>query len=83
MDLSCPLLSFPAMLSRFFVQYCLLAAMVSIAHGMIMVESVDGSFVPWHLLPRAPDGTVPVRLTNNNDMAYLVSVPHFFQDQSD
>ena len=36
-----------------------------------MVESVDGSFVPWKRAPR--DSGIAVRLKNNNDMAYLVS----------
>jgi len=81
--LLCPLLFFPAMFSRFCVQFGLLAVTVSIAHAMIMVESVDGSFVPWHLLPRAPGGSVPVRLTNNNDVAYLVGLLHFLREQSD
>jgi hypothetical protein len=53
--------------------FSLLAALITIAHA-IMVESVDGSFVPWNLFPRAPtDSGIAVRLKNNNDMAYLVS----------
>jgi len=37
-----------------------------------MVRTVDGSFAP---LPRAPgDGSVPILLQNNNDLAYLATV---------
>jgi hypothetical protein len=64
----------PAMYSRFCLQYTLLAVLVSITHGMIMVETVDGSFVPWGgLQRRAPGDVIPVRLANNEDLAYLVS----------
>ena len=55
--------------------FTLLAASITIAHAT-MVESVDGSFVPWNLFARAPpdgDGSVAVRLKNNNNIAYLVS----------
>jgi hypothetical protein len=57
-------------------------ALASIAHGMIMVKSVDGSFVPWTgLLARAPGDPVPVPLKNNGDLAYLVSLIHFLRVQ--
>ena len=38
-----------------------------------MVESVDGSFVPWSFVARAPGDAIAVRLTNNHDLSYLVS----------
>jgi hypothetical protein len=43
----------------------------------VMVESIDGSFVPWSFVARASgnDG-LAVRLINNNDLSYLVS-SHF------
>jgi hypothetical protein len=39
-----------------------------------MVESVDGSFVPWSLVTRDPGGPLPVRMKNNFDQAYLATV---------
>lgn len=59
----------------------LLAALLTIAHAF-MVETIEGSFVPWNLLRRAP-GSIPVRLINNNDQAYLVSPLPYVGDVSD
>jgi len=43
----------------------------------IMVESMDGSFVPLSFVARAPgDGPLAVRMKNNHDLAYLVSSHH-------
>jgi hypothetical protein len=56
--------------------YILLTALFTVAHGSIMVKSVDGSFVPWSFSPRNSNGSsgaLTVRLTNYNDSAYLVS----------
>ena len=39
----------------------------------LLVESIDGSFVPWSFVARAPGDAIAVRLTNNHDLAYLVS----------
>jgi hypothetical protein len=72
------LTSFSAMFSGF-LQQTLLAALVTSAHANIMVESVDGSFIPWHFQPRASTNNgsgLAVRLTNYNDTAYLVSLKH-------
>jgi len=39
-----------------------------------MVESADGSFVPWSFVARAPgDGGIAMRMKNNHDLSYLVS----------
>jgi hypothetical protein len=67
------------MFSRICSYHGLLAALVTVAHANIMVESVDGSFVPWRFTPRAPTdlGGLAVRLTNLNDTAYLVSLNRF------
>ena len=66
------------MYSRFYFQNVFLVALVTATHANIMVESVDGSFVPWRLLSRATSGGLAVRLTNNNDTAYLVSLDDLF-----
>ena len=39
-----------------------------------MVESVDGSFVPWSFEARAPGDPIAVRMINNYDLSYLVSL---------
>jgi len=43
----------------------------------IMVRSVDGSFVPWSFAARAPGDGLAVQMTNNHDLAYLVSSHRF------
>ena len=56
-------------------QYALLFALaINLQHVKgLMVESVDGSFVPWSFEARAPGDAIAVRMTNINDLAYLVS----------
>ena len=39
----------------------------------LMVKSVDGSFVPWSFVARAPGDAIAVRMSNNDDVSYLVS----------
>ena len=39
----------------------------------IMVQSMDGSFVPMSFVARAPGDGPAVLMTNNRDLAYLVS----------
>ena len=39
----------------------------------IMVQSMDGSFVPMSFVARAPGDALAVRMVNNHDLAYLVS----------
>ena len=40
----------------------------------IMVKSIDGSFVPFSFVARAPgEGIAAVQMINNHDLAYLVS----------
>jgi len=57
-----------------FSLYALLAVLVTISHANNMVESVDGSFVPWaHFLRRAPADGIVLRLKNLNNKAYVVS----------
>jgi hypothetical protein len=52
----------------------LFALAISFQHVKgFMVESVDGSFVPWSFVTRAPGGPLAVRMKNNLDQAYLVS----------
>jgi hypothetical protein len=41
---------------------------------MPLVGSADGSFVPWSLMTRAPKGPLAVRMINNLNQAYLVSL---------
>ena len=38
-----------------------------------MVQSMNGSFVPMSFVARAPGDGPAVRMTNNHDLAYLVS----------
>jgi hypothetical protein len=38
----------------------------------LMVELVDGSFVPWSFAARAPGDGLAVKMNNNQDLAYLV-----------
>ena len=38
----------------------------------IMVESIDGRFVPLSFVARAPGDALAVRMINNHDLAYLV-----------
>ena len=38
-----------------------------------MVQSMDGSFVTMSFVARAPGDGPAVRMTNNHDLAYLVS----------
>jgi hypothetical protein len=39
----------------------------------IMVQSMDGSFIPMSFEARAPGDGPAVLMTNNHDLAYLVS----------
>ena len=50
-----------------------LLALVTLAHANIMVETIDGTFVPWSFVRRAGTAPVGIRLTNVNDAAYVVS----------
>ncbi|EDR02807.1 uncharacterized protein LACBIDRAFT_332113 [Laccaria bicolor S238N-H82] len=50
-----------------------LLALVTLAHANIMVESIDGTFIPWSFVRRAGSGPVGIRLTNVNDVAYVVN----------
>ena len=50
-----------------------LLALVTLAHANIMVETIDGTFVPWSFVRRAGTGPIGIRLTNVNDAAYVVS----------
>ena len=50
-----------------------LLALVTLAHANIMVETIDGTFVPWSFVRRAGTG-LGIRLTNVNDAAYVVSL---------
>jgi hypothetical protein len=43
----------------------------------IMVESIDGSFVPWSFVARDPEEGFAVQMTNHRDLAYLVSSHRF------
>jgi hypothetical protein len=64
-------------LFQYALLFDLLATKIPNVRG-IMVESVDGSFVPWSFVARAPgDGTVAVRMKNNHDLSYLVSSHRF------
>jgi hypothetical protein len=57
-----------------FSLYTLLAVLVTISHANNVVESVDGSFMPWiHYLRRAPADGIALRLKNYNNKAYVVS----------
>ena len=38
----------------------------------IVVESIDGSFVPLNFVAHAPGDALAVRMINNHDLAYLV-----------
>jgi hypothetical protein len=62
------------MLSGFSQCALTFALAINIEHVKgIMVESVDGSFVPWSFVARAPGEGLAVRMKNNQDLAYLVS----------
>ena len=50
-----------------------LLALVTLAHANIMVETIDGTFVPWSFVRRAGTAPLGIRLTNVNDAAYVVS----------
>lgn len=50
-----------------------LLALVTLSHANIMVETIDGTFVPWSFVRRAGTGPVGIRLTNMNDASYVVS----------
>ncbi|KDR84360.1 hypothetical protein GALMADRAFT_151288 [Galerina marginata CBS 339.88] len=55
--------------------YASLLALVASVHASIMIESIDGSFVPLSFVARADGGGgLAVRLKNNNDMSYLATV---------
>jgi len=63
-----------------FSQWALLFALATNFHHVrgVMVESVDGSFVPWSFVARAPgDGSLAVRMKNNHDLSYLVSLHRY------
>jgi hypothetical protein len=56
----------------------LLALAINFRHVKgLMVESIDGSFVPWSFVKRAPGDAIAVRMKNNFDQAYLVSSYHY------
>lgn len=50
-----------------------LLALLTVVHASIMVETIDGSVAPLNFARRAGDGPIGVRLTNKNDVTYLVS----------
>jgi hypothetical protein len=62
-----------ALLSNLALSVRLLALMISLAHANIMVETIDGTIVPWSFVRRAGTGPVGIRLTNMNDVSYVVS----------
>jgi hypothetical protein len=49
-----------------------LLALVTFVHASTTVETIDGLFVPLSFARRAGDGPIGVRLTNKNDVSYLV-----------
>ncbi|KIM35776.1 hypothetical protein M413DRAFT_449600 [Hebeloma cylindrosporum] len=58
-----------------FAQYALFALAVNLQYvKAVMVESVDGSFVPLSFVARAPGEGLAVRMKNNKDLAYLATV---------
>ncbi|KIK00701.1 hypothetical protein K443DRAFT_597494 [Laccaria amethystina LaAM-08-1] len=63
-----------ALLSNLALSVRLLALMISLAHANIMVETIDGTIVPWSFVRRAGTGPVGIRLTNMNDVSYVTPV---------
>ena len=52
----------------------LFALATSFQHVMaIMVEAIDGSFVPLSFVTRGPGDAFAVQMKNNHDLAYLVN----------